>query len=461
MSFFFYITALLYVVWLIPTLPIEKSSIFTELTSNEIHSSVTIFVIIFSVIGIADGVINRKMSNDKSGVVRRPIMFTELDKMKIDCSRLEESKSSTEKAKRTLQKVNVIVSLQSQTKSSSSVKENPLRRKFFSLCCFWVVLHYMVYFHLVTLARDDPNKTWWTFLVSFYSEQASVKNYAWVAIRVFYFLCLCYVYVGISQIHYGQELFSSNVIKWGKIQQITHTVTDLIPFYREMGVLMDFLANKSSLQLRNKISASDITHYFWTSRIEEVNRTHTGYGYKPGSVVKLSVCLLWSIVTALLVFGPLLPFVSFFNFNNVVYIKDASMQINFRDSSGNNVGRVFETQINQQSHSPNATESYFKEYNAVRQLSSQPMKIDLFEQLTLSKASETLSTIDDRFTAARSQESAAKVLNIIATGSLVFHLKVQVILTYFSSKTTRNTHFLKVCLSREKEKNLPKNLPIS
>jgi hypothetical protein len=418
-----------------------------------------VFIIIFSVIGIADGVINRKISNDKSGVVRRPIMFTELDKMKIDCRQLDENKSPTQKAKRTLKKVNVIVSLQSATQPSSSVDGNPLKRKFFSLCCFWVVLHYLVYVHLVTLARDDPNKTWWEFIVSFYSENTSIKNYAWVTIRIFYFLCLCYVYVGISQIHYGQEIFNSCVLRWGQIQNISHTVTDLIPFYREMGVLMDFLANKSSLQLINKISASDITHYFWTARKEEVNRTYTGYGYRPGAVVKISVCLLWSLITALIVFGPLLPFVSFFNFDNAVYIKDASMQIIFRDSSGNDIGRVFETQINQQNHEPNVTESYFTEYNGVRLQTSQPLKKNLFEKLTLSKASETLSTIDDRFTSARTLERSSKVLKIIATGSLVFNLNVQVKAVHISSRTTSITLSLRICRSLVKERSWQKSWP--
>ena len=434
---------LIYITVIIPTLPLDKTDILSSIQNNAIPSSNTLFIVIFAAIGIADGVINRKMSKDKAGLKRRPILFTELKKMKIDCTQKEESRNPFQKAQRALRKLTILLAIKKATKLPDEIKENPLTRKFLSLGIFWVILHYMTYLHLVVLAKTDPNDGFWTAVMNFYNQSITTTNYAWITIRIFYLLSLCYVYVNISQIHYGQEIFNSCVMKWNMIHQVSHSVYDLIPFYREMGTLMDFLANRSSLQLRHKITINDITHYFWTARKEEVSRIMTGYGYRAGGVVKMSICLVWGILAAIIAFGPLLPFTSMFNFSYPVYIKDASMQVIYRDESGNDIGRIFKTQINIQNHDKNITEPYYKDYQEVRKPNSQALTKNLFELLTLSKASETISTIDDRFLSVRIQSNIDEVTKSIAKGSLVFKLNVQVILYINIDERQQNIYFLR------------------
>lgn len=309
----------------------------------------------------------------------------------------------------------------------SVVNENPLSRKFFSLIIFWLLLHFLAYIHLVVLACQDPNKSSWGALIAFYGEDPEeVYSYPWNCLRVFYLLSLGYVYIGVSQIHYGQEIFNSCVLNWNWLSNLTHTISDVVPFYREIGVIMDFLANKSSLQLRHKLTFNDVMYHFWTARKEEISRATTGYGYRPGISIKVFALIVWGFLAAVILFGPLLPFASAFNLNETVYIKDASMMVFFRDQSGNNIGTVFETQINKQDSSPERIGPIFKEFQVNRVTSSISINQNTFEILSLSKSSESRATIDDRFSVERSIGDIDRTQKIIVQGSLVFQLKVEV-----------------------------------
>jgi hypothetical protein len=426
-SFAFLMITLAYSTWVIPTLQIGNATIFSSLSSNQVPSSNTFFVIIFLIIGITDGVINRKMTSDKSGLVRKPFIFTEMEKMKISCFPKEESKSAVQKAKRAFKKLKILLAMRKNIEPPSEIKENPLSRKFFSLLIFWLIVHFLAYIHLVVIGCQDPNKSSWDALVEFYADDPTENiYYTWLSIRIFYLLSLCYIYIGVSQIHYGQEIFSSSVLNWNAVTSLTHTISDVVPFYREIGVIMDFLANKSSLNLRNKLTYNDVMYHFWTARKEEISRATTGYGYKPGAGIKISALALWGLMAVIILFGPLLPFTSIFNLSEPVYIKDASMEVYFRDNSGNYIGKVFETQINKQDHSPAKVEQQFKEFQKYKLSTGVSITQKVFEVLSLGKASETRASLDDRFSVERSIGDLERTQKIIAQGSLVFHLNIDV-----------------------------------
>lgn len=167
-------------------------------------------------------------------------------------------------------------------------------------------------------------------------------------------------------------------------------------------------------------------YHFWTARKEEISRATTGYGYRPGISIKVFALIVWGFLAAVILFGPLLPFASAFNLNETVYIKDASMMVFFRDQSGNNIGTVFETQINKQDSSPERIGPIFKEFQVNRVTSSISINQNTFEILSLSKSSESRATIDDRFSVERSIGDIDRTQKIIVQGSLVFQLKVEV-----------------------------------
>lgn len=427
MSFALLMITLAYITWTIPTLQIGGTTILASLSNNQIPSSNTFFIIIFLIIGISDGVINRKMTNDKSGLVRKPIIFSEIEKMKISCLPKQESRSAVQKAKRAFKKLKILLAMRKNVEPPSVISENPLSRKFFSLLIFWLVLHFLAYIHLVVLACQDPNKSSWAALIAFYGEDTEEQSfYAWLCLRIFYLLSLGYIYIGVSQIHYGQMIFNSCVINWNWFSNLTHTLSDVVPFNREIGVIMDFLANKSSLHLRNKLTFNDVMYHFWTARKEEISRASTGYGYRPGVWIKIFAIFIWGLLAALILFGPLLPFASAFNLNESIYIKDASMKVFFRDQSGNDIGTVFETQINVQDHSPKKALEAFNEYQIHRVSSSVNINQNTFEILSMSKASETRASIDDRFSVERSIGDIDRAQKIIVQGSLVFQLSIEV-----------------------------------
>ena len=415
-----------YITYFIPKLSSSDRSIFDSIGSNEIISSNTFYIFLFALFGVTEGVINRKFSNDKSGMLRLPILFDQLKRMKITFKSEVLFMKPIEKFRKGFRKLCSVFKLRKSLKERiNPLEDNPLRRKFFFLITFWVSIHFIVYMHMISMANTNQNETIIESISNFFSKPDLRNSKNWEIIRIFYFLCICYMYVNISQIHYGKEIFKSLVVDLTVKESLSHTVSDLTPFFREIGVVMDFLANKSSLQLRHKLRFNDITYNIRTAKKQEQVRNNTSFGKPPVTFMKFIVGLIWFFLLVIILFGPLLPFTSIFNNNSPLFIKDASMQVHFADETKRTIGRIFETQTNSQNHDP---EIQKREYNElVNQKFGAPIEKynpETFEILTMNKQSETRPNLEDKFFSVLSTNSQEAIYNIIIKGSLVFKLTV-------------------------------------
>lgn len=418
--------AMVYITYFIPYLSSTDGSIFQSIGHNEIYSSNTFYIFIFALGGVADGVINRKMSNDKSGLVRRPIIFDQLQRMKITFKSEVLFMKPIEKLRKAVKKIAAVFKLRNSLKvRKDPIEGNPLKRKYYFLVGYWIIVHLLVYMHLIYISTKDQNMNLIESIVSFFNNPNLRKNKEWAIIRIFYLLCICYMYVSISQIHYGKEAFSSLVVDMTLKENISNTLSDFTPFFREIGVVMDFLANKSSLQLRHKLRFNDVLYNIKDAKKQEIIRKQTSFGRMEPSFIKFVVGLVWFFLTVIILFGPLLPFTSIFNANKPIYIKDASMQVLFLDESGKSIGRLFETQTNVQTHDPSVITPLYHEYLSHRTSNSVDIQsMEVFELLTMSKQSETRSTLEDKFFSVLAEGNKEKIYNIISKGSLMFRLNV-------------------------------------
>ena len=415
-----------YITYFIPKLSGSDRSLFDSIGSNEIISSNTFYIFLFALFGVTEGVINRKFANDKSGIVRLPILFDQLKRMKITFKSEVLFMKPIEKLRKGFRKLCSVFKLRKSLKDRvNPLEDNPLRRKYFFLIVFWVSIHFIVYMHLISIANENQNESVIQSIINFFSKSDLRSSKNWTIIRIFYLLCICYIYVNISQIHYGKEIFKSLVVNLNLKESLSHTVSDITPFFREIGVVMDFLANKSSLQLRHKLRFNDITYNIRTAKKQEQTRNNTSFGKPPEIIMKLIVGLIWFFLIVIIIFGPLLPFTSIFNNNSPLFIKDASMQVHFADETKRTIGRIFETQTNSQNHNPGIQkDEYSKLVDMKHGAPIEKYNPETFEILTMNKQSETRPNLEDKFFSELSKNSHESIYNIISKGSLVFKLTV-------------------------------------
>lgn len=457
-SFFLLMCALVFITYSIPIISDPTNSIIQVFSKNEIMSTNTFYIFLFACFSLIDGVINRKFSNDKTGLVRRPIIFNQLSTMQINFKPDSMFTKPAEKFRKAYRRLQCLFVLRECIKlKKDPIANNPLKRKFYFLAVFWCLVNFLVYFNLLSLATRDQNKGTFEILLTFFSDPVLKYSYQWRLVQIFYLLCICYMYISISQIHYGSEIFKSFVGRMSAKESLVHSISDVTPFYRETGVLMDFVANQSSLQLRHKLTFNDILYNIRTAKVEEIDRHGTSFGTIPAKIVKVVLGIGWCLLAVVILFGPLLPFTSIFNQNNPVVIQDASLHVTFGDQTGKEIGRLFETQCNIQSMDEAVTNPVFDELQKAKADSIRQYTQKNLIQLILSKSSETRPTIEDRFFSEIGRAKRQDIYNMVLQGSLIFRLSILL-------KNKKKHEFisnLKFANGREKEADELTNLLLS
>lgn len=428
LGFFFLILSLVYITYVIPTLSHSSNTIFQSIMLNEIDSSNVLFIVIFTTFAIFDGVINRKFSNDKIGLSRENILFEKLRDMNIELKDDTLFMKPVERFQRAFRKLVAVFKMRKAIKTKEDpVADNPLKRKFYLMIIFWIMLHILVYFHLTVLSNPDQNKSALEVIANFFSDPQMRDSRAWVEIRIFYFLSIVYIYVNIIQIHSGKKIFSSCVIRWTTLDNATLKASDFTPLFREMGVVMDFQANQSALRLTHKLTYNDVLYNIRNAKAEQKKRNEASFGTYQKPIIKVGVALIWFCLVIVIVFGPLLPFTSWFNENAPVYIKDASFKVSFADHTGREIGLMYQTKSNFQNHTEQKTRPFFNEYIKVKNgMDHEKYSPNMFEILSLSKASDSRATLEDRFFEVKNSKSKQYIYKEILRGSLILTIQVEV-----------------------------------
>ena len=86
------------------------------------------------------------------------MVFDQMEKMKINFRQEAMFVQPLEKLKRSFRKLGAIFKLNNIFKfKKDPIGDNPLKRKYYFLATFWVSIHLLVYFYLVSIANPNQN----------------------------------------------------------------------------------------------------------------------------------------------------------------------------------------------------------------------------------------------------------------------------------------------------------------
>lgn len=313
----------------------------------------------------------------------------------------------------------------SEEENADTIRENPLRRKLFLSIIFWIILHIFIFVIMIQHANDDSKLNTVEGLVCFFNPRTSQcrDETELIKIRIMYAFPVIYVYISCLQIHYGKKMLWSRVTKFTLFEKIGHLIKRKIPFGRELGIAMDFLANRSALQFRHRLIYDDISLTLRSSKFDQISRMKNGYGKKRKKLEQFMVGIGWVILFILMIFGPLIPFAWGINEKKPFEINSGKISVFVEDKMGVNVGNLFYSKINYEVKDNTFRDSL---YNKLSNLEKFYVEKDQIKQLNMSTRSEIFQNIQDKFFTYRHKKDIKGVVNELLNGAIVFRLEVAV-----------------------------------
>ena len=311
------------------------------------------------------------------------------------------------------------------SQKKQTVANNPMFHKFIFLAVFWVLIHLFVYFYLIYHSNEQSNMNVYDSLVCFFKDGDRCQNpQEWFLIKVFYTICVLYVFVGIKQIHKGCRIFKSRVTNFTVLENVGHASFSAVPFLREINIFIDMLANKTALQFRHKLLYHDIKYILRSAKFSEISRHKTTF--KIGNrFVQIMIGLGILIIGFIILFGPMFLFLDQFMNNEPMPIKHAELKINILDKQGIDLGNLFQTNLHSRAES-----NIFREIKQkVTKKSIENHQIinpKLMRSLSISKHSLTRQNIQDRFFKFRYHNDLNGIKNEISNGSVQLILTLRV-----------------------------------
>jgi hypothetical protein len=255
----------------------------TMIKVNQVLGQVTIMVVVYSVVAIFDGVINRKFDNDLTGINRQPFLFRQFKRMNIKLKTQNLFAHPIVKLRRGFRKLSALIRWRRNcNKIEDSINQNPHKRKYYLSLVFWVILHIMIFFMVIDHSNEDSQLPTFQGLVCFFNPRTNRcrNDQEWFLIRILYFFPMIFVFISSMQISLGSRTLSSRVTSFSIPEKIGYSIRKNIPFGRELGMAMDYLANKSSLQFKHRLIYDDISITLRDAKFNEIAREKTGFGRK-------------------------------------------------------------------------------------------------------------------------------------------------------------------------------------
>lgn len=310
------------------------------------------------------------------------------------------------------------------TEDENTVRDNPLRRKFFLTIAFWIVLHLIILVIMIDHANEDSKLNVLNGLVCFFNPKTTQcrDDSELLKIRIMYVFPLLFVYVACLQIHFGKKMLWSRVTKFTVFEKIAHIIRSKIPFGRELGIAMDFLANRSALQFRHRLIYDDISLTLRTSKFNQISRMQNGFGKKTMKIQQIVVGIGWVFLFILMIFGPLIPFALGNNDKKPYEIKNGQILVYAQDKTKMDIGDLFHSKINYKIQNTTFREEVHYKLNNMEKKYFEHNQIKL---LNLSTRSEYHQNVQDKFFAYRHKNDINGIIEELKGGGIVFELLIE------------------------------------
>lgn len=311
------------------------------------------------------------------------------------------------------------------TENENTIKDNPLKRKFYLSIIFWFVFHLVIMVVMIQHANDDTKLSTLKGLVCFFNPRTNQcrDESEMLKIRLMYIFPVLYVALASLQIHFGKKMLWSRVTKFTLFEKIGHMIKSKIPFGREFGIGMDFLANKSALQFRHRLIYDDISLTLRTSKFNQISRVKNGFGKKKMKVQQIIVGIGWVFLFILMIFGPLIPFALGNNDKRPFGIESGKIGVYVQDKNKMRIGDLFLSKINFKVQNTTRKDDVYYKLNHLEKIYFDYEQIKL---LNLSTRSEEFQDVQDKFFVYRHKRDVKGILRELKNGGIEFELEVLV-----------------------------------
>lgn len=229
----------------------------------------------------------------------------------------------------------------------SELLRNPIYRLLICQVIFWIYFNYLIYFRLVSKGHTSKiNTGFFEKYRCFYNTHLSCHPhipYIWT--KVIHFSGTFWILMVMLQIKYGLPKWNTNMIDFNLANKLKFYAKNFTPFIRELYVIVNFAANKTSLTVMHWLTINDVVFVMKNAKFRQVSIEKEKFGVKQPWLLKIIIGIVITLFFLLVVIGPLLPFSTFFQAHDVHEIIGSKVVIGVRSNLNIDLGLLFKSEL--------------------------------------------------------------------------------------------------------------------
>jgi hypothetical protein len=322
--------------------------IWEAFRSDEIRDDLFMPLSIVIAFGCVQLYYMQRMSNDTAGMVGKKYFDNYLTKQKLSVNN-ESILLPIEKYRRVTRRIiSIFKVFKPVEKDKMDYKENPMFKLYLVSLAFWAYLCYLLFYRVILKSHFDQTITQTTekFVCFFNVKDDQCHNRgAYLNVKVLFLIFLIWMLVLVYQVKYGIEVWASSIIEFSPYNNIRFAVYGVLPFLREIMVVLSFATNHTALGLTQWFSIEDIKHTMTKAKFLIKKRETEKFGEPMSSFMKIIFLVLVFFVALFVMVGPMLPFSSLILKNDEYPILGASVKIDIVTNRGLSLTRLFNSDL--------------------------------------------------------------------------------------------------------------------
>lgn len=330
-----------------PRISASPYNIWEAFSSDEIKDDLYLPLTILIAFGCVQIYYMQRLSNDTAGMVGKKYFDNYLTKQKLSVNN-ESIIFPIEKFRRVTKRIISIFKIfKPIVRDMLDYDANPMWRLYIVGICFWTYLSYMIYYVLIMKGHFDQTikDTSEKYICFFNSNLDCHNKEAYLFVKILFFLFLIWMLVIVYQVKYGSQVWASSIIEFSPYNSLRFSIYGVLPFLREIMVVLSFATNKTALGLTQWFTIEDIKHTMTKAKFLIKNREHEKFGEAMGTGSKWVFKIAVIIAALLVVTGPMLPFSNLISRNDEYPILGASTKIDIVTNRGLSLTRLFHSDL--------------------------------------------------------------------------------------------------------------------
>lgn len=343
-----FFTAIIALLICYPQINANSYKIWEAFSADEIQDDLFLPLIVIITFGCVQIYYMQRMSNDTAGMVGKKYFDNYLTKQKLSINN-ESILLPIEKFRRVTKRIISIFKIFKPVEhDNQDYRENPMFKLYRVSVAFWAYLSYLLFYKVVLKSHFDQTIVEMTmkFICFFNVENKECHNsVAYLHVKILLLIFLIWMLVLVYQIKFGSQVWASSIIEFSPYNNIRFTIYGILPFLREIMVVLSFATNQTALGLTQWFAIEDIKHTMTKAKFLVKKRETEKFGEPMSSTMKIIFKFAVIIVALLIVVGPMLPFSSLVLRNDEYPILGASLKIDIVTNENYTLTRLFNSDL--------------------------------------------------------------------------------------------------------------------